>query len=173
MLVDLSLPRDIADDVTQHAGVHLINIEYLHGRRGQTETKDSLALRRAQDIIAEEALAFGLQQRVREVAPTVARLRRSAAEIQAEELGRLRGKLPHLSEEDFEQVSRSLKRVVDKLLHTPTVKIKELAASSEPVSVEMAIEELFGLEQASGVASIAVDAQRLPRPEEMNAKEHS
>ena len=173
VLVDLSLPRDIADDVTQHAGVHLINIEYLHGRRGQTETKDSLALRRAQDIVAEEALAFGSQQRVREVAPTVARLRRSAAEIQAEELGRLRGKLPHLSEEDFEQVSRSLKRVVDKLLHTPTVKIKELAASSEPVSVEMAIEELFGLEQASGVASIAVDAQRLPRPEEMNAKEHS
>lgn len=169
VLVDLSLPRDIADDVTQRAGVHLINIEYLHRRPEQSESADSLALRRAQEVVAEEAKAFGSQLREREVGPTVARLRRSAAQIQGEELERLRAKLPGVSDEVFEQINRAVKRIVDKLLHTPTVKIKELAGTSETAPVDTVIEELFGL----GHSSIAVTAQRLPRPEEMNDKELS
>ena len=125
-------------------------------------------MRQAQAIVTEEVEAFSSQQRVRDIAPAVARLRRTAGEVQDFELQRLRSKLPDLSEEDFDQVSRTVKRVVDKLLHTPTVKIKELAATSEQVSVETVIEELFGL----GRSSVAVDAQRLPRPEELQLKEH-
>ena len=168
VLVDLSLPRDIADDVTQRDGIHLINIEYLHTTRGGVDSEDSLALRQAQAIVAEEVETFSSQQRVRDIAPAVARLRRTAGEVQDFELQRLRTKLPDLSEEDFDQVTRTVKRVVDKLLHTPTVKIKELAATSEQVSVETVIEELFGL----GRSSVAIDAQRLPRPEELQLKEH-
>ena len=62
-----------------------------------------------------------------------------------------------------------VKRVVDKMLHTPTVKIKQLAASSDTVSVEEAVEELFGLGRAG--ASVAVQAQRLPLPDELQVKE--
>ena len=59
------------------------------------------------------------------------------------------------------------RQVVDKLLHAPTVKIKELAATAETVSVEEAVTELFGLESPS----VAVDAQKLPLPEELHGKE--
>lgn len=168
MLVDLSLPRDIDDAVTHRDGVHLVNIETLHAAMREADTEDSRALQSAEAIVREEVDAFSSEQRVREVAPAVTRLRKTANEVQSQELERLRARLPELSDEDFEQVSRSVKRVVDKLLHTPTVKIKELAATSETVSVETAIEELFGL----GRSSVAVDAQRLPRPEELHAKEN-
>ena len=168
MLVDLSLPRDIDDAVTKREGVHLVNIESLHASLRDADTEDSRALVKAEAIVREEVDAFSSEQRVREVAPAVTRLRRTANEVQAQELTRLRARLPELSEQDFEQVARSVKRVVDKLLHTPTVKIKELAATAETVSVETAIEELFGL----GGSSVAVDAQHLPRPEEMHAKEN-
>ena len=168
MLVDLSLPRDIDDAVTKREGVHLVNIESLHASLRDADTEDSRALVKAEAIVREEVDAFSSEQRVREVAPAVTRLRRTANEVQAQELTRLRARLPELSEQDFEQVARSVKRVVDKLLHTPTVKIKELAATAETVSVETAIEELFGL----GGSSVAVDAQHLPRPEELHAKEN-
>lgn len=167
VLIDLSLPRDIADEVTRHPGVHLINIEYLHAQRAAAhadEDAESVALRQAQAIVTEEVEAFSSQQRMRDVAPAVARLRQTASEVQDQELVKLRAKLPDLSDEEFELVSRSVKRIVDKLLHTPTVKIKELAASSETVSVEMVLEELFGL----GRSSVAVDVQRLPLPQELH-----
>ena len=104
---------------------------------------------------------------MREVAPAVAQLRRIGAEISEEELARLRKRLPDLGEEDFQQVARSVKRVVDKLLHKPTVKIKELAASSDSISLETAVEELFGVRPVSA----ATDMDRLPSPDELKLKE--
>ena len=167
MLADLSLPRDIDDAVTEIEGVRLVNIESLHETMRGSDTEDSRALRRAEDIVAEEVATFGSQQRVREVAPAVTRLRRNAAEISGQELQRLRTRMPDMSDDDFEQVSRVVKRVVDKLLHAPTVKIKELAATAETVSVEEAVTELFGLDSLS----VAVDAQHLPLPDELHGKE--
>lgn len=167
VLADLSLPRDIDDAVTEIEGVRLVNIESLHETMRGSDTEDSRALRRAEDIVAEEVATFGSQQRVREVAPAVTRLRRNAAEISGQELQRLRARMPDMSDDDFEQVSRMVKRVVDKLLHAPTVKIKELAATAEIVSVEEAVTELFGLDSLS----VAVDAQHLPLPDELQGKE--
>lgn len=167
MLADLSLPRDIDDAVTEIEGVRLVNIESLHETMRGSDTEDSRALRRAEDIVAEEVATFGSQQRVREVAPAVTRLRRNAAEISGQELQRLRARTPDMSDDDFEQVSHMVKRVVDKLLHAPTVKIKELAATAETVSVEEAVTELFGLDSLS----VAVDAQHLPLPDELHGKE--
>ncbi|WP_291313284.1 glutamyl-tRNA reductase [Corynebacterium sp. UBA2622] len=167
MLADLSLPRDIDDAVTAREGVHLVNIEYLHGQMMEGDSADSRAHRAAEAIIAEELEAFSSQQRVREVAPAVAQLRRAANEVIVTELERLRSRAPGLSEADFAQVSRMVRRVVDKLLHNPTVKIKELAAQSETVSVETAIEELFGI----GGAPVAVEAAQLPRLEDIRIKE--
>lgn len=157
MLVDLSLPRDIDDAVTKRDGVNLVNIEYLHAHLRQGGDGDSRA--QAEAIVAEEVDRFSSRQRVREVGPAVAQLRKAAGEVTDGELARLRSRVPALSESDFDQVSRAMHRVVDKILHTPTVKIKELAAASDTVSVETAIEELFGL----GGSSVAIDAEKLPR----------
>ncbi|WP_165164635.1 glutamyl-tRNA reductase [Corynebacterium qintianiae] len=163
MLADLSLPRDIDDAVVERDGVHLVNIEYLHERMRAGDSKDSRSRQAAEAIVAEEVSNFSSRQRVREVGPAVAQLRKAASAVTDGELERLRTRVPDLSEDDFEQVSRAVRRVVDKILHTPTVKIKELAATAETVSVETAIEELFGL----GRSSVAIDAQRLPRLSEI------
>ncbi|MEX3504138.1 glutamyl-tRNA reductase [Corynebacterium sp. LK2510] len=163
-LADLSLPRDIDDAVALRPGVNLVNIEFLHKQLMEGDSADSQAHRAASAIVAEELQAFSSQQRVREVGPAVAQLRRAANEVTESELERLRSRVPTLGEEEFEAVSRTVHRVVDKLLHTPTVKIKELAAHSETVSVETALEELFGL----GRSSVAVDASRLPTRDEIS-----
>ncbi|WP_259851714.1 MULTISPECIES: glutamyl-tRNA reductase [unclassified Corynebacterium] len=150
-LVDLSLPRDIDDAVGEIDGVTLINIEALHAKLGDDEVnpgsteEGSLARRRAEEIVAQEIANFTSEQRVRDAAPMVKQLRVNASATAKAELDRLRTRLPQLGDDEFEEVSRTVKRVVDKLLHQPTVKIKELAASSDEVSYEIAIEELFGL----------------------------
>ncbi|WP_342318943.1 glutamyl-tRNA reductase [Corynebacterium mayonis] len=167
MLADLSLPRDIDDEVTRIEGVHLVNIEYLHKQVLDGDTEDSLAHKAAEAIVAEELEAFSSQQRIREVGPAVAQLRRAANEVTESELARLRARVPSLNDEEFAAVTRAVRRVVDKLLHNPTVKIKELAASSGTVSVETALEELFGL----GRSSVAVDVTQLPRLNEITTKE--
>ena len=98
MLIDLSLPRDIDNSVLEHEGVHLINIEYLHEQLHNADSEDSKALQAAEAIVAEEVQAFSSEQRMREVAPAVAQLRRIGAEISEEELARLRKRLPDLGE---------------------------------------------------------------------------
>ena len=170
VLADLSLPRDIDDAVTRRDGVHLVNIEYLHQRLRDGSQKDPLSREAAEAIVAEEVSNFSSRQRVREIGPAVAQLRKAANEVTEGELKRLRTRAPDISDEDFDQVTRMVRRVVDKILHTPTVKIKELAATTGTVSVETAIEELFGL----GRSSVAIDAQRLPKLSELNElNEHS
>ncbi|MCZ9309521.1 glutamyl-tRNA reductase [Corynebacterium uberis] len=180
-LVDLSMPRDITADVTDHPGVHLINIEQLHQRRAaQTQpgagdgadndaavvtlpTKGTDGHAQALRIVAEELESYTTAQRVRDIVPAVAALRRHANELVSAELRRLRGRTPDMDEQEFDEVSRSLRRVVDKLLHNPTVKVKQLAADSGTVSYDSALQELFGLDAGNDQdRSVAVEATALP-----------
>ena len=114
----------------------------------------------ARAIVLEEREAYSSAQRVREIVPAVAALRRRAADVVECELGRLQQKSPDLTDEQIGDVSQALKRVVDKLLHEPTVRAKKLAANSGTVSHETALQELFGLQlEGSGVS---VDVKELP-----------
>ncbi|WJZ01559.1 glutamyl-tRNA reductase [Corynebacterium freiburgense] len=141
VLIDLSMPRDIDDQVGELPNVNLVNIERLHrARKEATMQTDAL------DIVAQELDAYTSAQRVRDVVPAVAALRRQASELVELELARLTQRTPLMSENEREEVTRTVRRVVDKLLHTPTVKVKELAARSGTVSYESALQELFGLE---------------------------
>lgn len=159
MLIDLSMPRDIDDAVVQFDGVHLVNIERLHqtisGRGGHaTGHEEALA------IVAEQLQEYSSEQRVRDVVPAVAALRRHAAGLIESELDRLRGRTPAIDDPDFEEVSRTVRRVVDKLLHEPTVRVKKLAAESGVVSYESALQELFGL--VTDAPAVSVDVADLP-----------
>ncbi|WIM71238.1 glutamyl-tRNA reductase [Corynebacterium suedekumii] len=159
MLIDLSMPRDIDDDTATLDGVHLVNIERLHktiSGRGDHHSGHKEAL----GIVAEELQAYSSEQRVRDVVPAVSALRRHAAELVEGELERLRSRTPTIDDAEFEEVTRTVRRVVDKLLHQPTVRVKKLAAESGVVSYESALQELFGL--ASEGPSVAVDVADLP-----------
>lgn len=162
VLVDLSMPRDIDPGVADCRNAGLINIEGLRAAR-DTEDEKSDARREAEAIIAEELRSFSSEQRVRDVVPAVAALRRHANELAEAELKRLRNRAPELTEDEFSAASRAVHRVVDKLLHQPTVRVKQLAVESGTVSYDTALQELFGLDYAGDAdRSVAVPAAHLP-----------
>lgn len=141
MLVDLSLPRDIADETALEPGVKLVNIERLHELRRDDQGTNGEALA----IVREELAAYNSAQRVKDVAPAVSALRKHAASLIDAEMERLRARVPELDGDDLEEVQRTVRRVVDKLLHEPTVRVKQLAATSSVVPYDRALQELFGL----------------------------
>jgi glutamyl-tRNA reductase len=94
-----------------------------------------------------------------EVTPTVTALRQRAADVVEAELLRLDNRLPGLGSAQREEVARTVRRVVDKLLHAPTVRIKQLASAPGGDSYAEALRELFELDQT---AVDAVAAGELP-----------
>ena len=168
VLIDLSLPRDIADDTAELPGVDLVNIERLHqSLTAQSEEDTTIGHQDAKRIVREELQTFASEQRVREVVPAVSALRKHAAGVIECEMARLRQRRPQMAEDDFAQVQIAIRRAVDKLLHEPTVRAKKLAAESGAVSHETALQDLFGLEIDG--SSVAVDAKELPLPQDVIA----
>lgn len=102
-------------------------------------------VRAAQEIIADEIAAFAAARRQDQVAPTVVALRAMADDVVDAELIRMHGRLPDLDERTRAEVAGTVRRVVDKLLHAPTVRIKELATGPGGASYESALRELFAL----------------------------
>jgi glutamyl-tRNA reductase len=100
----------------------------------------------ARRIVTDEVSTFLTRQRSERVAPTVVALRARAQEVVDAELARLRARLPGLDEHAAHEVDVTVARVVDKLLHTPTVRIKELAESVPGDSYADVVRDLFALD---------------------------
>jgi len=98
------------------------------------------------DIVTEEVSAFLSARRQQSVTPTVVALRSMATGVVDAELARLMARLPDLDEATRDEVLQSLRRVADKLLHQPTVRVKELANETGAVSYAAALAELFALD---------------------------
>ncbi len=90
-----------------------------------------------------------------EVTPTVAALRQRAAEVVEAELLRLDSRLPSLADPERDEVARTVRRVVDKLLHAPTVRVKQLASTPGGDSYAEALRELFELKPGAAQAVAA------------------
>ncbi|GAA4814298.1 glutamyl-tRNA reductase [Nocardioides caeni] len=153
-LIDLALPHDIARDVPDAAGVTLVGLaelaELLQGGETGREVQE---VRR---ILGEEVTAFLAARRQASVTPTVVALRSMATAVVDAEMTRLESRLPHLDAELREEIRHTVRRVADKLLHEPTVRVKELANEQGAVSYAAALAELFALDPE------AVDAVTRP-----------
>ncbi len=156
VICDLGLPRDVDPAVAGLPGVDLMDIETLRRDPGAGAAQADADA--ARGLVAEELASYLEQQRASEVAPTVTALRRRAAEVVQGELMRLESKAPDLTESERTEVERTVHRVVDKLLHAPTVRVKQLAAAPGGGSYAEALRELFEL--APGVtAAVARTAE--------------
>ncbi|WP_156758035.1 glutamyl-tRNA reductase [Actinokineospora pegani] len=144
VVCDLGLPRDVADGVGELDGVHVVDLVSLQQRLA--EAPSGLDTRRATEIVAEEVRGYLAAQRSSEVTPTVTALRRRAAEVVDAELLRLDSRLPDLDGGTRDELARTVRRVVDKLLHTPTVRVKELASGPAGTGYAEALRELFQLD---------------------------
>ncbi|HEY7593112.1 MAG TPA: glutamyl-tRNA reductase, partial [Actinophytocola sp.] len=157
VVCDLGLPRDVAAEVGELDGVTIIDLESL--QRRLESAPSGLDTRRATGIVADEVRAYLATQRSAEVTPTVTALRRRAAEVVDAELLRLGSRLPDADEKVRAEVAQTVRRVVDKLLHTPTVRVKELASGPGGAEYAEALRELFQLDPALPTAIAGVDSE--------------
>ncbi|MEO8814046.1 MAG: glutamyl-tRNA reductase [Mycobacterium sp.] len=144
VICDLGMPRDVDPSVAGLPGVRVIDMD-----RVQREPSAQLAAAdtdAARAIVAREVATYLAGQRMAEVTPTVTALRQRAADVVSGELLRLDHRLPGLAVDQREEVARTVRRVVDKLLHAPTVRVKQLASSPSGGSYAEALRELFQLD---------------------------
>lgn len=154
-LLDLALPRDVDPKAAALPGVSLVDLEGLRTAGGAAVgAGDVEAVRR---IVTEEVAAFLSERRADRVAPTVVALRSKAADVVEAELARLAGRLPELDDRVRAEVAQAVRRVVDKLLHAPTVRVKELASSPGGDTYATALRELFDLDPKAPEAVTRAD----------------
>jgi glutamyl-tRNA reductase len=157
VVVDLALPHDVDPAVRDLPGVTLVGLVDL-----ADELRDSDAGREVDGvrrIVGQEVAAFLSARRQASVTPTVVALRSMATSVVEAEMERLVARLPDLDEAARAEVLQTVRRVADKLLHQPTVRVKELANETGAVSYATALAELFSLDPD------AVDA--VTRPERL------
>lgn len=147
VICDLGMPRDVDPAVAGLPGVLVVDVDRVqHEPSAHAAAADVDA---ARHIVAAEVAAYLTGQRMAEVTPTVTALRQRAADVVEAELLRLDNRLPGLASAEREEVARTVRRVVDKLLHAPTVRIKQLASAPGGDSYAEALRELFELEQTA------------------------
>ena len=154
-IIDLALPHDVDPSVSDLPGVTRIDLgdlaDELHASPAGREVEE---VRR---IVTQEVSAFLAARRQASVTPTVVALRSMATTVVDAEMTRLAGRLPDLDDATRAEVLQAVRRVADKLLHEPTVRVRELANEEGAVSYAAALAELFALDPD------AVDA--VTRPE--------
>ncbi|GAB3455114.1 glutamyl-tRNA reductase [Actinophytocola sediminis] len=155
---DLGLPRDVAAAVADFAHVTIVDLESLQRRLATSPS--GLDTRRASAIVADEVRGYFATQRSAEVTPTITALRRRAAEVVDAELLRLDSRLPELDAGVRGELAHTVRRVVDKLLHTPTVRVKELASGPGGAEYAEALRELFQLDPTAPAAIAKSDGER-------------
>ena len=116
------------------------------------------------EIVVEEVAAFLGWQRAVSVAPTVVALRDMADSVVRAELVRLTGRLPDLDPHARAEIEQTVTRVVDKLLHAPTVRVKQLAEEPGGQSYADALNKLFGLDPKAVEAVTRADVASDPTP---------
>ena len=154
-VIDVALPHDVDPEVATLPGVTLIGLAQLADALHDSDAgREVVEVRR---IVTQEVTAFLAARRQASVTPTVVALRSMATAVVDAEMARLDGRLPDLDESARAEVLHTVRRVADKLLHEPTVRVKELANEQGAVSYATALAELFALDPD------AVDA--VTRPE--------
>ena len=156
-VIDLALPHDVDPAVADLPGVHLLGIAQLAETLG-TDHDAVRALAGARDIVTQEIQSFLSARRQASVTPTVIALRTMATGVVEAEMERLTARLGEVEPAVLDEVRRTVHRVAEKLLHQPTVRVRELADASGGVSYATALAELFSLdpEAVSAVTRVEV-----------------
>ena len=162
VVLDLAMPRDVDPAAREVPGVTVVDLEILGSAlEGAQVTLEVDAVRR---IVHEEVGGYLARQRADRVAPTVVALRERAQQVVDAEMGRLLGRLPDADDRTVRELRQTVERVVDKLLHAPTVRVKELAEAPGGDSYAEVLRELFALNPSAteAVARAAVVVEEEP-----------
>lgn len=163
VLIDLALPRDVQPQVVSLPGVSVWGLaelrDVLVGAPDGASVQDAVAA--VEELVTAEVAGYLTERRAARLAPTLAALRSRAARVVDAEMARLDRRVPQLPDDERHEVRRTVERVVDKLLHTPTVRVKELVAGHQHSDYGQVLRELFDL-GAHEVTVLPAPALELP-----------
>jgi glutamyl-tRNA reductase len=157
-VIDLALPRDVTREVAALPGMRVVDLEALAGAGGAVSEQ---VLGPVRDIVEDEVATFHEDRSAAGTGPTVAALRRMADRVVHTELDRLEARTPGLTAGDRDEIALAVHRIVGKLLHTPTVRVKQLARQQPTSSYTAALRELFALDQET---IDQMTGETVPRP---------
>jgi glutamyl-tRNA reductase len=152
-VLDLALPRDVDPAVASLPGVTYVDLEALRSS-GAAVSDDEVSA--AMAIVADELSSYLAEQQQLAVAPTVTALRARANQVIDAELARLHARLPGADDQVRREVADAVRRAVEKVLHAPTVRVKELASTPGGDQYATALRELFDLDPATAESVAAV-----------------
>jgi glutamyl-tRNA reductase len=160
VVVDLALPRDVEPQASWAEPVPSVTLVDLQALGLLLEGRaDVTQVARVRDLVTAEVADYLTRRMEKSVAPTVAALRARAAELVATEMDRLDQRLPGLDEATRAEVGLAVHRIVEKLLHTPTMRVKEFAMEGSGDDYAAALRELFDLEPKD-VANVSTPPKR-------------
>lgn len=148
LLIDIALPRDVEPEIAMLPGLHLYNLDDL-----QAEVSEGIRLRlqeaeHVKAIVAEETDDFDRWLRSLSMVNTISDLRGHVETLRQQELARaMRQLAPTLSEREAAVVQEMTNRLMNKILHTPMMRLKEAAADGQGHRYSEALRYLFGLEE--------------------------
>jgi glutamyl-tRNA reductase len=170
VLLDLAMPRDVDPAVAELPGVTVTDLQTLAADGHPAFDPGERQIGEVRRIMAEELASHMSARRAAAVTPTVVALRAKAAKVVDAEIARLAGRLDRLDGAAMDEIAKSMQRVTDKLLHDPTVRIKELAGSPGADSYEDALRVLFDLDPAAVQAVAQADANLAGWPQVTTAR---
>jgi glutamyl-tRNA reductase len=145
LLVDLAVPRDLDPAIRDLGGCYLYDIDDLEQIVAETLSGRRREAERAESLVATEAEKFHEWHASLDVVPAIASLRAKAEEIRAAELKKADSLLGRLDDSQRKAVEAVTSQIVNKLLHLPTVRMKQAAAAADGVTYAEAVRHLFGL----------------------------
>ena len=147
VFVDLALPHDVDPAVAELPGTTLVGLADLGAILASGADVETLPeVQAVRDLVTGEVAGYVASRMVKSVAPTVAALRSRAAAVVASEMERLDHRLPDLDDATRQEFQHAVHRLVEKLLHTPTVRVKELTSEGHGEDYAAALRELFDLD---------------------------
>lgn len=144
-LIDIAVPRDLDPAIANLGGCFLYDIDDLEAVVAETIAGRRAEAVRAEQLVAEEAERFRTWRASLDVVPAIASLRAYAEQIRVGELAKLGGRVSERERRTLESVTQ---QILNKLLHVPTVRLKEAAAGADGASYADAVRHLFGLEDS-------------------------
>jgi glutamyl-tRNA reductase len=142
LIIDVAVPRDVDPAAAGLPGVTLLDMDDLRAFADAGIAERRREATRARDIVDDEVARYREQSTARQVAPVVAALRERVDEVRAAEIERLGRKLSDAERDAVDAVTRG---VVAKLLHDPTVRLKDAAGTVRGERLAEALRELFDL----------------------------
>ena len=146
LIVDVALPRDVDPEVNSLVGITLRDLDHLSewAQRGLEQRVAEVDQVRA--IIGEEVSRFSLDQAQRQAAPLVAQLREVVESIRLGEVEKFDSKLAELDAEQREIIDTITRGIINKMLHSPSVRLREAAGTPQGERLAAAVRDLFNLE---------------------------